>query len=173
MYIFFSFLTSPLDWVVGQHHAVATMPLRRGIGAHIRGGRVHPMASLDEHREETTSSPTLPLWGFEHRTIQNRYIDSWPHYRCTKLNSIPHEMRSQNFRLIVQIGHLMPNLKNTSVIKLHITLMDMSYLGKLENLSDVNHIAILFLPNPLKHKLKKKEKFCNGLKYKGLSLSMQ
>jgi len=46
-------------------------------------------------------------------------------------------------------------------------LMDVSYLGKLENLSDVNHTAILFLPNPLKHKLKKKEKICNGLKFKG------
>jgi hypothetical protein len=43
-------------------------------------------------------------------------------------------------------------------------LIDMSYLGELENLSDVNHTANLFLPNPFKHKLKKKEKICNGLK---------
>jgi hypothetical protein len=44
----------------------------------------------------------------------------------------------------------------------------MSYLGKLlENLSDVNNIAILFLPNTFKHKLKKKENICNGLKHKG------
>jgi amino acid permease len=42
----------------------------------------------------------------------------------------------------------------------------MSYLGKLENLSDVNHVTILFLPNLFKHKLKKKEKIYNQLKYK-------
>jgi hypothetical protein len=46
-------------------------------------------------------------------------------------------------------------------------LIDMSYLGKFENLSDVNRIVILFLSNPFKHKLKKKEMICNGLKYKG------
>jgi hypothetical protein len=61
----------------------------------------------------------------------------------------------------------MPDLKKTNVMKLQITLLDMCYFSKLENLSDVNHIAILFLPNPLKHTLKKKEKTCNGLKYKG------
>jgi len=85
---------------------------------------VHPTASLDKHGEVSISSPSPPIWGFEHLTIQSRYIDSWLHYRCRKLNSIPHQMRSQNIRLIVKTGHLMPNLKKPSVLKLHIPLMD-------------------------------------------------
>jgi hypothetical protein len=61
----------------------------------------------------------------------------------------------------------MPNPKKTSVVKLRITLMEMCYFAKLENPSDMNHNAILFLPNPLKCNLNRKEKICNGLTYKG------
>jgi len=147
-YSFSSFLTSPLDWVGGQHHAVATMPLRTGM--------VHPTASLDKHGEESISSPAPAIWGCKHWTIPSRYMDSWPHYRCKTLNPIPPPDENTKFQTNCQDWPF--NAKPKEDIGDKTAYNVNGYvLGKSGNLSDMNRMAILFLPNPLKQ-VKKERK---------------